>query len=938
MEQLNNPTIELTFEANDLESGHSTSQILGTNDIVFHSFTFTNQLLNGLKSSSDQVSLQLRKGCPAIEDIIATEGNIKAVLKENGTTIFTGYISTNFTWTVTVFGEEAVNITIESVGTRLLPKFYLESGREFLDCNASAAIYAIARRAGIITDSTNLSVLTMPVMKVIEAGTTCRDLIDQLCYEIGYVYHFNSQGVLLVKKIEANTTGATLIDSESLYSYGGAAISLTKSLRTYKGARVTYTDMGKADNYLVYRNTTGQSDDYPYCKLDIPAGKYFDGVDFYTSQEWQDATTDEFHEPALISACNAASESSIVGSGSIVAISNLKKDVKQGVGKIDTSFTHNGGNQFTLVAHNTSPYDGYLMRLDLYASIVYEKSKSIVRTSIDGTTGAVFEETLEWVHSKENAQEHANLVAQYNKTSGSRYSFYSVKDLELGKVIHLKDNVHSNLDVYVLLVAKKWTDSQGIAQYTAVGISTFNLDREVYYQTSDEPRPAAPQGIRGADGEGVVVEYALGTSADYPPSSDIVWASEDIFWGTEKGTWDVANYTKEVPTPNRGQYVWMRTKVGDEPWQYTRLTGSSSQDASYFGVIDTSGGYPTHTPDGKNLVVGDSLVDSETNAIKVYNGSNWVSLSASGLTYAKQSEIAGKAQKDVMSRITPDTVTSSDYAYFNTLIVGTVNADYIKGKEGVFDSIHIGGNSILDGELKANSLETFSNQSAKNLSFTGQSFTKETLDSVFGSYGLFTATSGSVTISGNTYSASVSNPVRIYYGDMDFELVTKITIGTQVVSYGIFTSHRNGDVYTSANDSITSNSLVLPKINAHVEIADIMPFYNENSSLGSSAKSFSDVWIRSNTFADTASSIRLPNGMFMQFGTLPSSSMTYNEDTGLYSCSIRVPNWIHHLRFAMASWGFVNLDVSFDYNLVTLSTDTDGFKFVKYILITDQNS
>lgn len=143
-----------------------------------------------------------------------------------------------------------------------------------------------------------------------------------------------------------------------------------------------------------------------------------------------------------------------------------------------------------------------------------------------------------------------------------------------------------------------------------------------------------PTVIEGAPGASVTVEYALGTSRDVPPSSEIVWAGQDAFWGQQSAIWNQSSYSGTVPSSvPRGQYIWMRVKVGDGEWQYTRLTGSTLDDSDYFGILDSE---PSTTPDGKNLVVGDSYVDSETLKIQVWNGTQWRSLSQSGLGDAKK--------------------------------------------------------------------------------------------------------------------------------------------------------------------------------------------------------------------------------------------------------------------------------------------------------------
>ena len=113
MGSIHNPQLTLTFLGGDLETGHATVQAIGEEHIVRRSVTFHQQLLSGLKSASNQVDLSLDRSCPAIEDIIATEGDVKAVLADSTGTLFTGYLSTSYSWTLTDSGTQALAVTIE---------------------------------------------------------------------------------------------------------------------------------------------------------------------------------------------------------------------------------------------------------------------------------------------------------------------------------------------------------------------------------------------------------------------------------------------------------------------------------------------------------------------------------------------------------------------------------------------------------------------------------------------------------------------------------------------------------------------------------------------------------------------------------------------------------------------------------------------------------
>ncbi len=503
MASMQNPSLTLTFLAGDLEAAHPSVQAIGDEHIVRRSVTFHQQLLSGLKSASNQVDLLLERSCPAIEDIISTEGDVKAGLADGGGTLFTGYLSTSYSWTLTDSGTQALAITIEDVGTRLLGKAFVESGRHLFHCPAGEAIEAICARAGI-TVSPACIFLTPPVTRSVDGSVTCRELLDQLVYELGHVYHFDALGQLRLFKVDcASTEALPTLDKDSLVVVGGKAITLGKKIRQYRSARVSFTRLGTASNYLVYRNTNGRGDGHPYCYLKLEGGSHFDGNEIFTEGEWTEARADSFRTPALIEACNAASEIDMVGSSRIIAVSNVRMEFTAESGSVTASIAAAGGPYLEVAAHNSGTLAYHITRFDAYADIIFERDVNVVRTA-DAQLAAessdnVLSEELSFVHERSIAQAHANLLGQYHRHAGSLYTFFSSVDLPCGSLVRINDDAFSHLDVAVLVTARTFTDESAVIAYQAVGISAFDLGAPAYLQVlirrkNDTVGPAGPAG------------------------------------------------------------------------------------------------------------------------------------------------------------------------------------------------------------------------------------------------------------------------------------------------------------------------------------------------------------------------------------------------------------------------------------------------------------
>lgn len=500
---ITDPSLILTFTANDLEAGHESVQTITGSDLLTRSISIEHRLLDGLKPSSDKAELSIRKGAPVAEDIIRTEGDIHAVLMDGSKTLFTGYVSTNFSWSVTDYGEETLSITIEDVGTRLLEKSFITEGFHLFQCEAYKAVEAIAARAGI-TISPDSQKPTARVVRCVEGDESCKELLTELLYELGYVYAFDEYGEMYLHKVSVTSLeGIPTVDSSSLVSVGGTAVSLRKKIRQYRTARVSFQRLGEADDYLVYRDTTGQGDGHPYCYHELKGGEHFDGTENYTP------SGNETRTPAYIEAVNAASETKIVGSNEIVAVTDLRTVFTAASGSLKASCELAGGKYIKVHAENSGRTPAYLTRLDAYGSILYVKDENAVITSGGTLTtdeGSTLKEEMVWLHDEDSAKAHANLLASYHRNAGSEYTFTSFLDLAPGSVAHLEDDVFTGLSANVLIVSKVTTDESDVYQYGAIGVSIFNLDADVISETFVK----GDSELRGED----AVTYFLDTTAD----------------------------------------------------------------------------------------------------------------------------------------------------------------------------------------------------------------------------------------------------------------------------------------------------------------------------------------------------------------------------------------------------------------------------------------
>lgn len=501
--KMNNPRLDLFFLSDDAE--HGKEQSIGTDGIVRNSISISYQLLNGLKPSSNRAFLTLLADSPAIEDMVRAEGNIGAILADGTDVWFTGFLSTDWNWTVTDRGVSAIAVTIEDVGTRLLKKSFISTGCHLFRCTARKMLEEVSDAAGVSISRACIPI-NGDVIHIVESGTSCADLLSQMLYEFGYVYFFDSAGELRLFNVSVSDTASETIDGRRLCRSGANAVSLKKAIRKYSNAKVTYTEMAEKEGLLVYRNTTGQDDAHPYCHMELLKGQKFDGTEVWSEKDWNG---DESRENALIEACNAESDLT-VGSRKIIAVSNVQGQSDSYGGDISFTASEAGGPYLSLLAESKATNPVWITRMDVYGDVLFEKSQCIIRTGSDD--GETLEDSMSFVHDKDSASRHAETILRYSRNSSSSYTFFAKGIVQPGSVVRLKEDTHSGLDVVVLVYAVKLSEGSDVSVCSAVGISSFSLDEKIYSRTVS-PAPNGLRGEKGNDGSSytVTVESSNGS-------------------------------------------------------------------------------------------------------------------------------------------------------------------------------------------------------------------------------------------------------------------------------------------------------------------------------------------------------------------------------------------------------------------------------------------
>ena len=583
--------------------------------LVLHSFEFKEQLLKELKSSSNSVSFQLSEDCPAIESILQAAGDITAQLKDGDTVLFTGYLSDSYKWVVTDSGTKAFSVTIEDVGTKLLGKTFLNNSSastyvfdEYVNSTSGhSVVREVCTAAGITVDA-NAPLITERVVKLINRDTTCREILDEMLFEVGYAYYFTKEGKLSLYEINCDSTsGLQTLNSDDLYCIDKNAITLTKKIKQYKQVNVEWNSLEYRNNVLVYQDISGQSLEYPHCNITIPSGASYPDAD---------------GNVAKTEACD------LEKGNVIVYISNVVPDISVVSGTYTSSITQSGSNAIGVLVSNTGNNDVIVRKLQASANICSIKANNITvagETVTSEESNNLYNYTAKYIHSQNSAKKLANLIVDYYKFCNYTYSFNSKENLSTGTLVNIVDDTFSGLNTNVLIIGRSFTDSSDIIKYTAVAISAFDLSETVF---NDSTAPA-PSVIPGPPGNSVVSisYYYAATSTQTQPLPETItsptipvldpvtnkylWQKEVILYSNTETSVNVSL----LSIYGDSSYIFRLKSSPSNIIQNRRLTSSqtltlSTEISGYSGTPTISYYYSDEDPDTKISVTANTVVFS----------------------------------------------------------------------------------------------------------------------------------------------------------------------------------------------------------------------------------------------------------------------------------------------------------------------------------------
>jgi hypothetical protein len=659
---ITNPSLVLVYTSD------SSTATIGNQYIIKDSIQFSEQMLNGLESSSSSVQLSLDRLCPEIPNILNAESDIKAVLRDGNTVLWTGYLSDGFSWGVNKTGTSVLRVKIEDIGSKLLEKAYTRGSRaQLLDGTGSAIIETICSAAGI-TVASSVPTITTPVKRVVKEGEKCKDLLRKLCFELGFVYYFEADGKLNLKKIDCTSvTGITELDKDDLYVDGDKGLQLDKKVRQYKSTVLSFKELTTKSNVLVYKDISGQTDGYPDCKISLTAGDKYPGPEI-SSYEAQD----------------------LEGGAEVIYLTNVTGQTawKDGGAGSATIVKQTGANSIGVqVVCSTS---GTLSKLQATGTIVVVSANSEVSqgeiTSSDESNNC-YTRDLEWIHTNTDAAPIANMVVDFYKYCNRQFTFRTKENLACGSLVKVTDNLFSSLTVNLLIYGREYSDNTDVITYRAYSVSPFNLGRaattvtmntspsnvDVYIPDSDVVScnlVVTPQvyykNLRDTSYGTISFKYFY--NGNTTPPANLVWSAVTNTGYSYTVTTDSATeaHISVAHNTTASSLTVSAYVTGMQTATYVETVLTYEDNTEYNKNWGTLNALPSGVVlDGDYFIAGSNFSSYVLGKPYVRNNSSWVNLTANSVENTTR---LFNLMSNVMASDLTVPATSAMYAWFGTLI------------------------------------------------------------------------------------------------------------------------------------------------------------------------------------------------------------------------------------------------------------------------------
>ena len=234
---------------------------------------------NNLKHAENSVSLSI----PYNENIqnimnVYSSGDIKAQITDNSSTVFTGYLRKDFS-----FSKKQRNqpMSLEIVS----PDYTLDVDSSTIHAERSSSLGKIVTYLLNQTsfdgnyNVSSLNSITIPLF-IINEGDNIKTVLDKLLTEYGYQYDFDTNGNFTVYPLFSDVP-SDMSTITSVFNGDNCIdeIKINKKEQEHNGTKVTYSPTSLKSDIIVFADTTNGDAGKLSCNIELPAKSYLGNLD-----------------------------------------------------------------------------------------------------------------------------------------------------------------------------------------------------------------------------------------------------------------------------------------------------------------------------------------------------------------------------------------------------------------------------------------------------------------------------------------------------------------------------------------------------------------------------------------------------------------------------------------------------------------------------------
>lgn len=449
-----------------------------TNYVVTSKITISENLMSELKPSSRTVSFSLIKENPVYDDLLASVTDIPFTLMDDtGTeTLFSGYLTDDYSLAVNTSGKSAISITAEdAINKKLKAEWVSADGKStrYKGAKVIDVVRSICSLAGVTFDemSYTRADLEDPVFLSVSDldDTQYYDILAPLLLDFGYIFYFEAYGKLSLYSLDTSSVlYIDLIQTKEL--------TVKKTRSRYDEIDVKWKSLKTLTNKIVFDDTTGGTSDSP-CVIELAADSW------YPEGTTADANTYSDYK---------------IDSGAKVIIADGVTSQFAVEGGITQSF-ENYGSFAVIKFHNTNVVARKITKLRLHASSVIVEDAQNTTTSLAGGKKK-YKYEAKYLNTKTQSERLASVLYNYYANLDYSYTVSSPQKITVGGYVTLKETTMSGITQKCRIIARKKEAKSDLYTYTLQAVGDFSIvETRVDFGTSvssTEPRFASLDQIR----------------------------------------------------------------------------------------------------------------------------------------------------------------------------------------------------------------------------------------------------------------------------------------------------------------------------------------------------------------------------------------------------------------------------------------------------------